>query len=134
GGRAYVFEQDGFTFDAGPTIITAPSLIDELFALGGRRTADYVRLVALDPLYNVRFDDGSVFRCNGDHAAMVEQVRRFAPSDVDGYLRFVAATERIFQTAFSLIDQPFGHVRDMLRVVPDLVRLRSYRSVADFVA
>ena len=58
GGRAYVFEQDGFTFDAGPTIITAPWMIDELFALTGHKTADYVKLVQLDPFYNVRFEDG----------------------------------------------------------------------------
>lgn len=133
GGRAYVYEQDGFTFDGGPTIITAPALLDELFALGGRRTEDYVRLVPLDPYYNVRFEDGSVFGYRGDPERVAAEVGRFAPGDVDGYRRFLAATERIFETGFALIDTPFLRVRDMLRVVPDLVRLQSYRSVASFV-
>src|SRR5918998_3073897 len=96
GGRAYVYEQDGFTFDGGPTIITAPWLIDELFALAGRQTADYVRLVPVDPFYNIRFEDGSVFRYTGRREEVVEQIRRFSPDDVEGYYKFAAATERIF--------------------------------------
>src|SRR5687768_18155452 len=79
GGRAYVYEQDGFTFDGGPTIITAPWLIHELFERSGRRTADYVDLVPIDPYYNIRFEDGSVFRYTGDRAQVVEQIRRFSP-------------------------------------------------------
>jgi phytoene desaturase len=80
GGRAYVYEQDGFTFDGGPTIITAPWLIDELFALGGRKTADYVQLVPVDPFYNIRFEDGSVFRYTGKREEVVQEVRRFNPT------------------------------------------------------
>jgi phytoene desaturase len=133
GGRAYVYEQDGFTFDAGPTIVTAPWLVHELFALAGRRSEDYVRLVPLDPFYNVRFEDGSVFRYGGDRARLLEEVRRFDPGDVEGYLRFAAASEEIFRAAFALIDRPFTSVGAMLRAAPDLVRLRSHRSVARFV-
>lgn len=133
GGRAYVFEQDGFTFDAGPTIITAPWLIDDLFAAGGRRTSDFVRLAPVDPYYNVRFEDGSVFRYSGNAADTLAQVRAFNPGDADGYLRFAASTERIFDTGFALIDKPFTRFSDMLRVVPDLVRLQSYKSVAAYV-
>src|SRR5215207_7606147 len=91
GGRAYVFRQDGFVFDAGPTIITAPAMLDELFALGGRPTSDSVQLVPLDPFYNVRFEDGSVFRYTGDHGRLRDEVRRFEPADVDGYERFSLA-------------------------------------------
>ena len=133
GGRAYVYEQDGFTFDGGPTIITAPWLIDELFALGGRQTADYVRLVPVEPFYNIRFEDGSVFRYTGRRAEVVEEIRRFNPDDVAGYLRFAAATEEIFKTGFALIDKPFHRFGDMMRVAGDLVRLRSHKSVAGFV-
>ena len=64
GGRAYVYQQDGFTFDGGPTIITSPYLIHELFLLAGKRTEDYLTLVKLNPFYNVRFPDGSVFHYN----------------------------------------------------------------------
>lgn len=134
GGRAYVFEQDGFTFDAGPTIITAPWLIDELFALHGRQTADYVSLVPLDPFYNVRFEDGTVFRYGGDQAAVEAQVRAFNPADVDGYRRFSASAERIFDAGFALIDQPFHRIGAMLKVLPDLVRLQAHRSVAAYVS
>jgi phytoene desaturase len=133
GGRAYVYEQDGFTFDGGPTIITAPWLIDDLFSLAGRRRADYVRLVPVDPFYNVRFDDGSVFRYDGDRAHVLDEIRKFNPDDVEGYLRFVAGGDAIFETGFGLIDKPFHRLADMLRVLPDLVRLRSDRSVAAYV-
>ncbi|MGQ0647764.1 MAG: phytoene desaturase [Gemmatimonadaceae bacterium] len=133
GGRAGVFRQDGFTFDAGPTIITAPWLIHELFAAGQRAIDDYVHLVRLEPYYNVRFEDGSVFRFNGSHEDILRQVRAFNPGDVEGYERFARASADIFATAFALIDTPFLRFRDMLRVAPDLVRLRSYRSVAGLV-
>ena len=133
GGRAYVYEQDGFTFDGGPTIVTAPWLIHELFELAGRRTEDYVRLVPIDPFYNIRFEDGSVFRYTGDRARVIDEVRRFSPRDVEGYVRFAAATEEIFRTGFALIDKPFTRLGDMLRAAPDLVRLRSHQSVAKYV-
>ena len=133
GGRAYVYEQDGFVFDGGPTIITAPWLIHELFELAGRKTSDYVDLVPLDPFYNVRFEDGSVFRYNGKHDDVVEQIRQFSPEDVAGYERFYARTEPIFTTGFALIDQPFSHLTDMVKMLPDLIRLRSDRSVAQLV-
>jgi phytoene desaturase len=133
GGRAYVYEQDGFTFDGGPTIITAPWLIRELFERSGRRTDDYVQLVPIDPFYNIRFDDGSVFRYTGRREEVVEEIRRFSPDDVPGYLRFADATEAIFKAGMALIDTPFDRIADMMKVLPDLVRLRADRSVAAFV-
>ncbi|MDQ2931927.1 MAG: phytoene desaturase [Gemmatimonadota bacterium] len=133
GGRAYVFEQDGFTFDAGPTIITAPWLIHELFEIAGKRTEDYVSLVRVDPFYNVRFQDGSVFRYNGDRAAILEQIRAWSPRDVDGYERFAKQADKIFETGMALIATPFLTLGDMARILPDLIRLRSDRSVARFV-
>lgn len=134
GGRAYVFEQDGFTYDAGPTIITAPWLIHELFELAGRRTDDYVQLKLLDPFYNIRFEDGSVFHYNADREALIRQVREFSPGDVDGYLRFVERGKEIFKAGMALIDTPFHEPMSMLKVVPDLVRLRADRSVASYAA
>lgn len=133
GGRAYVFRQDGFTFDAGPTIITAPWLIDDLFALGGRTTAEYVQIVPVTPFYNIRFEDGSVFRYTGDREQVREEVRRFSPGDVEGYERFFHDTEEIFRVGFDLIDKPFHSMGAMVKVLPELVRLRSDRSVARFV-
>lgn len=130
GGRAYVYEQDGFTFDGGPTIVTAPALFEELFTLAGRRIEDSVTLVPLDPFYNVRFEDGSVFRYSGRQDAMEARIRAFNPGDVDGYRSFLAAADSIFATGFPLIDKPFNHFGDMLKVLPELVRLRADRSVA----
>jgi phytoene desaturase len=133
GGRARVFRQDGFVFDAGPTIITAPALLSDLFELAGKRIDDYVELVKLDPYYRIRFEDGTVFTYNGDRDSIIEQIRAINPKDVDGYLRFFRDAESIFQTGFSLIDKPFDRLSDMARVLPDLVRLRADRSVASFV-
>ncbi|HEX2780781.1 MAG TPA: phytoene desaturase [Gemmatimonadaceae bacterium] len=133
GGRAYVFEQDGFTFDAGPTIITAPALIEDLFTVSGRRMDDYVHLVPIDPYYNVRFDDGSVFRYGSDRDDILRQVAAWSPDDVDGYRRFAADAERILDAGFPLIDRPFTRLADMIRVLPQLVRLRADRSVARLV-
>ena len=133
GGRAIVHRQDGFTFDAGPTIITAPWLIHELFASAGRNSSDYVQLVPLDPFYSVRFEDQSVFRYTGRHEEILAQIQSFNPGDVVGYERLATAARDIFETGFALIDKPFLHVRDMVRVAPDLLRLQSWRSVAGFV-
>lgn len=135
GGRAYVYRQDGFTFDAGPTIITAPFLLEELWQLAGRRLADDVELRALDPFYRIRFDDGETFEYSGDPARMRAEVARFAPADVQGYERFMAASEAIFRVGFEQLgDVAFTSLASMARVVPDLVRLASYRTVHGLVA
>jgi phytoene desaturase len=125
--------RDGFTFDGGPTIITAPWLIDELFTRSNRQRRDYVEFVPLDPFYNIRFPDGSGFRYSGNHDAMMAEVSRFSPQDVSGYLRFAEATEAIFDAGMAMIDTPFDRIADMLRAAPALVRLRADRSVAAFV-
>lgn len=135
GGRAYVYRQDGFTFDAGPTIVTAPFLIDELFALGGKRTEDYVKLVLCSPYYRIVFHDGRVFNYTGDEKEIVEQIKKFNPDDVPGYLSFVERSRAIFDRAFTdLADQPFTRIWDMLKVAPDLVRLQSHKTVYQLVS
>jgi phytoene desaturase len=135
GGRAYVFEDAGFIYDAGPTIITAPFLIDELFALAGKRTEDYVPIVPVTPYYRIIFHDGRVFDYTGNEAEIIEQIRRFNPDDVPGYLRFVEKSHAIFDRAFiDLADRPFSSVGDMIKVAPDLIRLRSHESVYRLVS
>jgi phytoene desaturase len=135
GGRAYVHRQDGFTFDAGPTIITAPFLFEELWHLCGRRLSDDVTLRPVSPFYRIRFDDGAQFDCSGDAAAMREQIARFAPGEVEGYERFLKASEAIFKVGFEeLGDVPFDSWTDMARILPAMLRLKSYRTVYDFVA
>ena len=78
GGRAYVYRQDGFTFDAGPTVITAPFMIDELFAGAGKKTEDYVKIVPVDPFYRIEFPDGRHFEYNGDEAETERKVTAFS--------------------------------------------------------
>jgi phytoene desaturase len=135
GGRACVFKDKGFTYDAGPTIITAPFLIDELFALAGKRTEDYVRIVPITPFYRIVFPDGRAFDYTGTEAGIVEQIKKFNPDDVPGYLKFVAKSRAIFERAFiALADQPFSSFSDMVRVAPDLIRLRSQESVYTLVS
>ncbi|MGQ0455663.1 MAG: phytoene desaturase [Hyphomicrobium sp.] len=130
GGRAYVFRQDGFTFDAGPTIITAPYLFEELWALCGRKLADDVDVRAIEPFYKIRFDDGTEFACSSDPAEMRRQVMKFEPGDLAGFERYMQASEAIYDVAFGeLASRPF-HGLDMLaRAAPDLVKLGGYRSV-----
>jgi phytoene desaturase len=132
GGRAYVYEQDGFKFDGGPTIITAPWLIDEMFEMAGKRTADYVKLVKVSPFYNIRFEDGTVFNYDDDRENLLNQIRKFNENDVEGYKRFAADLGEIYRVGFELIDKPFSTWGDMMRVVPQMIKLRSDRSVYQF--
>ena len=137
GGRAYVYRQDGFIFDGGPTVITAPWLITELFELAGRAAEDYVTLVPVDPFYRIFFPDGAHFDYSGDADRMSETIRAFSahPEDVAGYERFVAQTERIFAKGFTeLATKPFLSPLDMVKVAPDLIRLQSYRTVYGLVS
>ncbi|MGQ0592475.1 MAG: phytoene desaturase [Gammaproteobacteria bacterium] len=135
GGRAYVYRQDGFTFDAGPTIVTAPFLFEELWTLCGRRLADDVELRPVSPFYRIRFHDGQVFDYTGDPAAMRAEVARFSPGDVAGYERFMQASEATFRVGFEQLGHVhFGSWTDMARVIPDMVRLESYRTVYGLVS
>jgi phytoene desaturase len=135
GGRAYVFRQDGFTFDAGPTIITAPFLLEDLWNLCGRRLADDIDLRPIEPFYRIRFVDGSILDISNDDALMTEQITRIAPGDLMGYSRFLKASEAIYDVAFTrLAHQPFNSWWDMVRLAPELVRLGSYRSIYSLAA
>ena len=135
GGRASVIRQDGFTFDAGPTIVTAPFLFEELWALCGRRMSDEVELRPLTPFYEIRFPDGEVFHASGDEAAMRAEIARFNPRDVDGFVRFMRRSEEICRIGFEeLGDRPFSSLFDMARIAGDLVRLGGHRSVHGLVS
>lgn len=135
GGRAAVFRQDGFTFDCGPTIITAPHMLEELWTLCGRKMSDDIELRAIDPFYRICFEDGKAFDYSGDPQRMREEVAKFEPGDVAGFERFVKASEDIFKVGFEqLVDQPFGSFFDMVKIAPQLLRLESYRSVYSLVS
>ena len=135
GGRARVHRQDGFTFDAGPTIVTAPFLFEELWRLCGRDMREDVTLVPMQPFYCIRFEDGQSFAYSGDRAAMRAEVARFSPDDVSGYERFMAHSEAVCRMGFEELGHvPFGSLGSMLRIAPDLLRLSGHRSVYDVVS
>lgn len=134
GGRAYVYEQDGFKFDGGPTIITAPWLIDEIFEAAGKKTADYVKLVKLDPFYNIRWEDGTVFHYNDDRERLLSEIRKIDPAGIEGYKKLSKDLGEIYRVGFELIDQPFTKIWDMVKVVPEMIKLRSDKSVYQFAS
>jgi phytoene desaturase len=135
GGRARVFEQDGFTFDAGPTVVTAPFLFEDLWNLVGRVLADDVELRPVHPFYRIRFDDGTSFDYCGDSEIMEREICRFSPGDLDGYRAFLTKSEAIFKVGFEeLAHVSFSNPLDMARIVPDMMRLESYRTVYGLVS
>ncbi len=135
GGRASVFVKQGYSFDAGPTVVTAPYLFHELFELVGRDWRDYYELMPVDPFYRIEFPDGSSFDYVGDEARLLEQIRAFNPDDVEGYLKMADHSRRIFEVGYEqLADIPFDKLSDMLRVVPDMLKLHNYRTVYGLVA
>ena len=135
GGRAYVYEDDGFLFDAGPTIVTAPFLIEELWTLCGKQMSDDVELVPMHPFYRIRYADGTYFDYSGDDEAMKAEVAKFSPEDVAGYERFMEASKLLYDVGFDkLLDESFDTVGSMVKCVPDLVRAQFYRSVQSLVA
>jgi len=135
GGRARAFESEGFHFDAGPTVITAPYLFDELFELFGKDRRDYFELVPVDPFYRVVFPDGRSFDYVGDDERLLDQIAQFNTADVVGYKRLVEHSQRIFDVGYTeLVDADFSKFGDMMRIVPDLIRLRAYKSLYGLVA
>jgi len=161
GGRAYVHKQDGFTFDMGPTVITVPHFIEELFSLergqamlsnpdfpaeilgeekrikegisGGPNTSKYVKIIPILPFYRIYFDDGGFFDYDGDPGNTKEQIKTLAPEDLEGYERFNHDTKAIFERGFLELGYThFGDIGSMLRVVPDLLRLDAVRTLFSF--
>ncbi|MEM8586832.1 MAG: phytoene desaturase [Pseudomonadota bacterium] len=135
GGRAYVYEDGGYIFDAGPTVITDPTALEELFALSGRRLADYVDLLPVAPFYRLIWDDGYAFDYVNDQAELDRQIAELSPRDVEGYRRFLAYSRAVFDEGYlKLGTKPFLRFWDMVRVAPQLVRLESHASVYGKVA
>lgn len=135
GGRADVFHKNGYTFDAGPTVITAPYLFEELFGMLGERFSEYVKLVPIDPFYRIIFDDNSQFDYVGDEERLLENIRKLSPQDVDGYKKLASHAKEIFDVGYTqLADEPFSKVSSMLKVIPDMIRLQNYKSVYSLVS
>ena len=135
GGRAYVWQDEGFTFDAGPTVITDPSAIEALFTLAGKKLSDYVELMPVTPFYRLCWEDGKVLDYDNNQILLEQQIAAFNPQDVEGYRRFLAYSQAVFKEGYlKLGTVPFLNFRDMLRAGPQLGRLQAWRSVYDMVA
>ena len=135
GGRAYVYEDEGFVFDAGPTVITDPSALEELFTLAGKRMADYVELLPVDPFYRLCWEDGSYFDYANDQDALDRQIHARNPADVEGYRRFLEYSKAVFEEGYIKLGAvPFLSFRDMLQAGPQLARLQAWTSVYGMVS
>jgi phytoene desaturase len=135
GGRAYVYEDQGFTFDAGPTVITDPDCLRELFALTGRRLEDYVDLMPVVPFYRLCWEDGYTFDYSNDFERTTAQIAQKNQRDVDGYRRFLEYADEVLREGYVKLGAvPFLNFTDMVKAAPQLVRLQSYRSVYSIVA
>jgi phytoene desaturase len=135
GGRAQVFERKGFRHDAGPTVITAPFLFEELFALFGERFSDHVKLVPLTPWYRFHFADNTHFDYGGTLQQTLAEIERIEPRDVAGYSALLAQSKRIFEVGFTgLSATSFHQFKTMLQQIPRLIGLRSYETVWNLVS
>lgn len=135
GGRAYVYEINGFKFDGGPTIVTAPFMFDDIFTAAGRRREDYFELVPCHPFYRIFNHEGRCFDYNDNADFTLSQIEQWSPKDKAGYLKFIQSTKAIFEKGFvELADKPFLRLVDMLRIVPDLIKLQSHKSVYSYVS
>jgi phytoene desaturase len=135
GGRAYVFEMEGFKFDAGPTVVTAPFMFDDIWEVAGKRHEDYFSLVQVDPFYRIFNHEGRYFDYNDSEDFILDQIEQWNPPDKEGYLKFMETTKPIFEKGFiELADKPFLSITDMLRVAPDLIKMQSHVSVYKYVS
>jgi len=135
GGRAYVHHQDGFTFDAGPTIITAPFLLEELWALCGKRMSDEIELVKMSPFYRILFYNGQTFDYSDDTQAMCQEIAKFNPSDVKGYHQLMQAADVCKKLGFEEMgDVAFDTYKDLLKALPSFIKMRAWRSLYSLVA
>ena len=135
GGRARVFKKGQFTYDGGPTVITAPYLFEELFLLFNKKISDYVNIVPLDLWYRFVFEDGSSFDYSGDEKSMKSQIEKLSKNDFSNYENLVSFTKKIFDKGFTeLSTKPFNNIKFMLKQVPALIKLKSYQSVYKLVS
>jgi phytoene desaturase len=134
GGRAYQYEINGFKFDGGPTVITAPYMFDELFTAAGRRREDYINLVPLDPFYRIFDHQGRPFNYHHHLEDTLAEIDRFNPADKEGYRRFLERAKGIFNLFHSHTDKPFLKLTDMLKIMPDVIRLGAFQGTYGFVS
>ncbi|HBH48452.1 MAG TPA: phytoene desaturase [Bacteroidales bacterium] len=137
GGRAYQYEIDGFKFDGGPTVITAPYIFDEIFEAVGKKKEDYINLVPLDIYYRFFSHDGKWLDYTGNLDELSKEVEKFNPGDVKGFKKLAENVKSIFNLFSSFTDKPFRNMKEMLRIIPPTYKLNghigTYRFVSKFI-
>mgnify|MGYP002777769160 CR=1 FL=1 len=135
GGRAYYWERDGFVFDAGPTVITDPACLQELWALSGRDMAADVELAPVMPFYRLNWVDGTNFDYSNDEAQLTREIAKLNPDDVAGYARFLEYSAGVYREGY----EKLGHVAfldfaSMIKAAPALAKYQAWRSVYSIVS
>lgn len=135
GGRGYYWEQDGFVFDAGPTVITAPEALEELWALSGHRMADDVTLTPVSPFYRLNWPDGTNFDYTNDDSILTAEIAKLDPADIAGYRRFLDYSAGVYREGY----EKLGHVAfldftSMVKAAPALMKYQAWRSVYSMVS
>jgi phytoene desaturase len=135
GGRAYHWKKEGYTFDAGPTVITDPNCLKELWALSGTDMADDVELLPVSPFYRLNWPDGTNFDYSNDDAALMREIAAIEPGDVEGYLRFLDYSAGVYKEGY----EKLGHVafldfKSMIKAAPSLAKYEAWRSVYSIVS
>lgn len=136
GGRAYVYKQDGFVFDAGPTVITAPTCLEEVFSSVGRNLKDYCELMPVTPFYQLCWEDGTRFNYGSDLEETLQQIETISnKKDAEGYKKFLAYATEVFKEGYEKLSaEPFLNWWSMIKVAPQLVRLKAHQSVYQTVS
>ena len=135
GGRAQVIERNGYKYDTGPTVITAPFLIEELFNLFNEKLSDHLEFKPLDPWYRFHFHDSTTFDYSSTVEETKKEISKFSPEDAESYDNLLKESEKIFDIGFTkLSDQPFTSFWTMIKQIPYLLKLKSYESVSKMVS
>ncbi len=135
GGRAYFWERDGFTFDAGPTVITAPDALRELWRLSGRDIGEDVKLVPVSPFYRLSWPDGTRFDYSNDDRLLRTEIAKLDPGDIEGYRRFLRYSAGVYRDGYEKLGAvAFLDFASMVRAAPSLVKHQAWRSVHSIVS
>jgi len=134
GGRGYQYESNGFKFDGGPTVITAPYMIEELFSVSGKKMEDYFSLIPLDPFYRIFNENGEGFNYYKDINKAVEEVAKFSPEDVEGYKKFVDSTIEVFNKFHPYTEKPFLKFSDMMAIIPSMLKTNTLKPMYSYAS
>jgi len=134
GGRGYQYEIDGFKFDGGPTVITAPYMIEELFNLSGKKMEDYMSLIPLSPFYRIFNQQGEAFNYYREIEKAKQEVAKFSPSDVAGYEKFVDSTVDVFERFHPYTEKPFLRFSDMMEIIPSMIKTKTLKSMYSYAS